>query len=122
MFYPTKYVVTGVSVKDTAGNKKMLAINRTDKIQLLFNTLRGDYDFSANIYEDFFIKHIADLKELFKYFDITEKTFKDQKFDTRLTEVSIKSYNLTGVKNKVNREARSVRKTSTLNFNEEEDI
>jgi len=77
MFYPTKYVVTGLSVKDTAGNKKMLAINRTDKIQLLFNTLRGDYDFSAAIYDEFFIKHIADLKELFKYFDITEKTFKD---------------------------------------------
>ena len=82
-FYPTKYVITDVAVANTAGNKKMLAINRTDKFELLFTTQRADYDYSAEIYNDVFTKvdnggiNVENLKNLFSYYNQTNLTFAD---------------------------------------------
>jgi len=82
MFYPADYVVTDVSVKNTAGNRKMLAINRTDKFELLFTTLREDYDYSLDIYEDILLSDVSNLATLFHY---DNKTFVDENtaFDVR---------------------------------------
>lgn len=77
-FYPTQYIVTNVAVKNTSGNRKMLAINRTDKFELLFSTNREDYDYSSVIYENNFLSDISNLAELFSYYNPTEKTFADK--------------------------------------------
>lgn len=95
-FYPTKYVITDISVANTSGNKKMLAINRTDKFEILFATQRSDYDYSNAIYTDEFIAETAgngkinedDLTSLFSYYDQTRKTFADSsdKFSVAIRE------------------------------------
>lgn len=108
-------------------NENNEVLSNIYSVDILYLTVNSSSSlFNSDFYKDLF-RTIVSIRSNQKLVTViifigTEKTFKDQKFDTRLTEVSIKSYNLTGVKNKVNREARSVRKTSTLNFNEEEDI
>ena len=50
LFYPTQYVITDVQVANTSGNRKMLAINKTEKFEFVFSTQRSDYDYSEEIY------------------------------------------------------------------------
>lgn len=102
VFYPTKYIVTGVSVKDTPGYRKMLAINRTDKFELIFSTSNTDYDYSTEIYENVFVDDISNLKELFSYYNPSQITFADNahpEFDVAVRKNENNKYylNITGL-------------------------
>lgn len=78
LFYPTQFVLESVSVANTSGNRKMLAINRTDKLELIFNTNRTDVDYSEAIYEELINQvGVAKLAEYYSYVNNEKILFSD---------------------------------------------
>jgi len=52
IFHPTNYILKSVSISGLANGRKNVAINKTDKLEMLFTTDNENNDLTSEIYQD----------------------------------------------------------------------